>query len=112
MQNHNLVTLLNSLIGQQTALTNKLQITRDPDLANAISTEISEILHRIILTQNLLFQSDSAQLKDSVTAVKSADGALSAAINNFTKAADLINAVSTYLGYVDKAIDLAKTVGM
>jgi hypothetical protein len=112
MQNQNLVSLLNSLIAQQTALTDKLQSTADPGLAGTISTEIYEILHRIVLTQNLLFQSDSDQLKAAVAAVKNADGALSAAIAQMTKAADVINAVSTYLGYVDKAIDLAKAAGL
>ena len=109
MQNQDLVSLLNSLNAQQSALTDQLQDTTDPGLANAISTEIFEILHRIVLTQNLLFQSDSAQLRAAVATVKSADGTLSAAIGQITKAADVINAVSTYLAYVDKAIDLAKS---
>jgi hypothetical protein len=112
MQNQNIVSLLNLLIAQQTALTNKLQNTADPNLASAISTEIYEILHRIVLTQNLLFQSDSDQLKAAVAAVQSADVALSSAIGQITKATDVINAVSTYLGYADKAIDLAKAAGL
>jgi predicted neuraminidase len=94
----------------QTALTAKIQDTADPCLARAISTEIYEILHRIILAQNLLFQSDTDQLKASVAAVKNADGSLSTTLCKINKATDVTNAVATYLGYVDKAIDLAKTV--
>jgi flagellar motor protein MotB len=112
MQNPTIVSMLNSLMAQQAALTDQLQNTADPDLAGAISTEIYEILHRLVLTQNLLFQSDSDQLKAAMADVKKADGALCAAISQIKKATDVINAVSTYLGYVDKAIDLAKAAGL
>ncbi len=74
-----------------------------------ISTEIQEIAHRIILTQNLLFLDDSKELEDRINDVKSSSAELSTAIENIKEATDVINAVSTYLAVVDRAIDLAKT---
>ena len=110
-QNPDIQALYNSLCDQQDALSAEIQQTTDPKLAGAISTEIQEIAHRIILTQNLLFLADSPKLQDPVDNVKSASDKLSTAIDNIKDVTDVINAVSTYLADVDQAIDLAKTLG-
>ena len=67
-------------------------------------------MHRIVLAQNLLFQSDSSELQQSVKAVTGAAGQLQNAIKGVQKVADIVNGVSGYLLLVDKAIDLAKTL--
>jgi len=109
-QNASIVVIYQSLNAQQDALSEAIQKTTDPQLAGAISTESSEVLHRIILTQNLLFQSDSPALQKSASAVTNASGQLQSAILAVNNVSDLVNGVSTYLALVDKAIDLAKTL--
>lgn len=109
-QNTNIVDLYKSLCAQQDALSVKIQNETDPKLADAYSTENYEIMHRIVLTQSLLFQSDSAALQKSVQAVKTADGQLQSGLAKIKTAVDVVNAVSGYLSYVDQAIDLAKTL--
>lgn len=109
-QNQSIKALYQSLCAQQDALTTALQKCKDPDLADAISTENHELMHRIVLAQNLLFEDDSTALRQSVQAVTAASGTTQAAIDSMKKATDVINAVSGYLTLVDKAIDLAKVV--
>jgi hypothetical protein len=67
-------------------------------------------MHRIVLTQNLLFQSDSSELQANVKAVQTAAGQLQNTIANIQEAADVVNGVTQYLTLVDQAIDLAKTL--
>ena len=109
-QNKDILALYNSLSAQQAALSAAIQKTTDPNVADALSTESYEIMHRIVLAQNLLFQSDSTALQQSVTAVTNASGQLQTAITNIQKVSDVVNAVSSYLTLVDQAIDLAKTL--
>ncbi|HEV2693869.1 MAG TPA: hypothetical protein VG347_13330 [Verrucomicrobiae bacterium] len=109
-QNQTLVTLYKSLCAQQDALSSAIQKATDANVADAISTENYEVMHRIVLVQNLLFQADSPELQASVKAVKDASGQLESAIANIQRVTDFINGVSSYLELVDKAIDLAKTL--
>ena len=109
-QNPTIAALYKSLCDQQDALTTALQNCTDPNVTDAISTENAEVMHRIVLTQNLLFQSDSTALQQSVKAVTDASASLQTAIGKIQKATDVINAVSGYLTLVDKAVDLAKTL--
>jgi len=107
-QNPSIVALYNSLCAQQAALSAAIQKTTDPKLADAISTENFEIMHRIVVTQNQLFQSDSVALQQSVRAVTDASPQLQTAIRNIQTVTDVVNDVSCYLTLVDEAIDLAK----
>lgn len=109
-QNPNILSIYNSLCAQQDALSAAIQATTNPKLAAIISTEIQEIAHRIILTQNLLFVSDAPQLATQSDAVKASSKALSTAIGQIEKTTDFLNSVAGYLSDVDQAIDLAKTL--
>jgi len=109
-QNQDIVALYNSLCGHQDALSTAIQQTTDPNLANAISTEITEIAHRIMLAQNLLFKADSAKLSAAVNSISQASDKLTAAITSINNATVLIKSVSAYLALADQAIDLAKTL--
>jgi hypothetical protein len=79
-------------------------------LARTIVTEMQEILHRVDILQGLLFRQSSARLIREVEKVEEADGALADALTSAESAADYISGVSKFLGFVDKAIDLAKTL--
>jgi hypothetical protein len=109
-QNPSVAMLYQSICDQQDALTTALQNCTDPNLAEAISTENYEVIHRMVLTQNLLFKQDSPALQLSVQTVMAASGKLQTSIGQIQKAADVINAVTVYLTLVDKAIDLAKSL--
>jgi hypothetical protein len=109
-QNPSIAALYQSLCDQQDALTDALQNCTDPNLAGAISTENYEVMHRIVLAQNLLFKQDSPALKQNVQAVTDASSKLQTAIGKIQEASDVIDDVSNYLTLVDKAIDLAKSL--
>jgi hypothetical protein len=111
-QNPNILAIYNSLCNQQDSLSAAIQATGDPKLAATISTEIQEVAHRIILTQNLLFLADAPQLAATVNNVKTSSQDLSAAIKQIQQVTGFLNSVSTYLGYVDQAIDLAKKLAV
>jgi hypothetical protein len=110
-KNPTLINLYTSLCDQQDALSAAIQNTTDPKLATTLANENMEVMHRIILTQNLLFQADSAALQQSVTAVTASGTILQTAIGTYQKVTDVINGVSSYLTLVDTAIDLAKKIG-
>jgi len=109
-QNSSINALYQSLCAQQDALSAAIQSTTNPALAKTLSTENYEIMHRIILAQNLLFQQDSAELKQCVTDVSNASGKIQSCLAGIQKASDIINTISDFLVLVDKAIDLAKTL--
>jgi hypothetical protein len=109
-QNQSIVAIYNSLCDQQDALSTAIQATTDPKFAATIATEIAEIAHRIVLTQNLLFKQDSPQLTAGLDEIKTASQNLTAAIGAIQDTTGFVTSVSSYLTYVDKAIDLAKTL--
>jgi|SRR5690348_16708338 len=111
-QNQTILAIYNSLCDQQDALSAAIQTTTDPQLAVTISTEIDEIAHRIVLTQNLLFKQDSPQLTASVNDIKTASQSLTTAIAQIQNTIAFVNSVTSYLTYVDQAIDLAKTLAV
>jgi exonuclease VII small subunit len=108
--NPDLQQLHDLLLAQHEALYNKLDDVTDPAAAQAIVTEMSEILHRIDLVQGLLFRQTTSALKKSVQKVEDADSELTEAIKSAQSATDFIKGVSSYLAVVDQAIDLAKTL--
>jgi hypothetical protein len=109
-QNQTLITLYKLLCSQQDAISTAIQKATDPNVADTLSTENYEIMHRIVLVQNLLFQADSPQLQANVKAVTNSAAQLQNAIANINSVSGIVNDVSNYLGLVDEAIDLAKTV--
>lgn len=106
--NESLQQLHKLLLAQHAALADQLDDADDATLARAILTEMSEVLHRIALTQNLLFQKTSKSLENSLAKINDASDELTDALKTTKKAADIIAAVSGFLKFVDKAIDIAK----
>jgi hypothetical protein len=90
----------------------KRKSTADPDMKSAILTEMDEVLHRIDLAQNLLLVAVTDALKSALQDVQAADARVAADIKQIAEVAKFIQSVSTYLGYVDKAIDLAKQAAL
>lgn len=98
------------LCAQHNALAKKLEDETDPAKAQAILTEMQEILHRINLIQRLLFIESSKNLDNMLDKITDASAALTEEIRKIGKVVDFVKGVSQFLSYVDKAIDLAKTV--
>ncbi len=108
--NDDLKALHNLLLAQHRALSDKLSRETDPDKAEAILTEMQEILHRIDLVQGLLFRRSTKALTNALADVQSADTELTEAIRHIKDVASFVEAVADFLKYVDKAIDIAKTL--
>ena len=98
------------LLAQHQSLAAKLGSETDPAKAQAILTEMQEILHRIGLVQRELFKESSTALNNMLDKINDANDKLTAAIKKIGEVADFIKGVSQFLSYVDKAIDLAKTL--
>jgi len=108
--NNTLQAIHDLLVADVGALSEAYDTANDSNLASAISTEIGEITHRINLLQRLIFVQQSAKLDGMLPKIQTADAQVNVAIKTASKAADVINGISTFLGYVDKAIDFAKTL--
>lgn len=100
------------LLAQHMALAHALDDASDPDNAKAILLEMQEVLHRINLTENLLFAEESKELDAMLPAIKQANDALTASLQNIANVASFLASVSNFLKGVDQAIDLAKTLTM
>ena len=81
-------------------------------MADAILAEAQEVLHRINLTQNLLFVALKPALAAAVGKVKDADTKLKKDLQDIADTAKFIDKVTGFLGCVDKAIDIAKKVAL
>ena len=90
----------------------KRKSTTDPDMKNASLVEMDEMLHRIDLTQNLLLVAVTAELQSALKEVQVADIQVAVDIKQIAEVAKFIQCVSDFLGYVDKAIDLAKQAAL
>lgn len=109
-KNQDLSRLHGMLIARNKQLNNSLDTITDPALAQAVVTEMGEVLHRIDGVQRLLFKAASQNITTAVAVVDAANADLAASlqtINNITK---LVKTVSDFLTLVDAAIDLAKTL--
>ena len=110
--NANIKELHETLLGQHVALSEKLGNETNADNARAILVEMEEILHRISIAQGLLFRQNSAALSKSIEKIREADTELTNAIASAGKAADYVKAAGDFLKFVDKTLDLAKTLAV
>ena len=90
----------------------KRKSSADQKMKDACLVELNEVLHRIDLTQNLLLVAVTAALQNALQEVQTADAQVTADIRQIADVAKFIQSVSDFLGYVDKAIDLAKQAAL
>ena len=83
----------------------------DSDTVDAITTEISEVNHRVNLVGNLLFTQQSAKITTKVKSVTDATSDVEKDISQITCATGVVKTMTQFLVLVDKAIDTAKLVG-
>src|SRR5436853_6348692 len=100
------------LVAQVDALSNAIDQTDDTDAAKQLLLEMDEVTHRINIIQSLLFREASSELDAYLNQIKKANQSLTNAINSIQSVSDIIQKTTTFLTYVDKAIDLAKTLAV
>ena len=100
------------LVAQVDSLSKAIDQTDDRDVAKQLLLEMDEVVHRVNVIQNLLFRQDSAELDNELKNIKSANDDLNKSIKSIQGAADVVAKTTEVLKYVDKAIDLAKTLAV
>ena len=100
------------LVAQVDSLSKAIDQTDDRDVAKQLLLEMDEVVHRVNVIQNLLFRQDSAELDNELKNIKSANDDLNKSIKSIQGAADVVTKTTEVLKYVDKAIDLAKTLAV
>jgi hypothetical protein len=110
--NDNIKDILDTLLKQHQALLDEIDETNDADIASALVIELHEVLHRITISQQLLLNETNTKLEAAAGKVEDASKELTKSLGQIQKAADVVKGVSTFLTYVDKAIDLAKALGV
>jgi hypothetical protein len=108
--NPDLDSVHDALVDQVNALSEKLGDTSDPDLAQAIVTEMREVTHRVDIVQSLLFTAASNKIASRAADVKTASNDLTKSLDQITGVTSFVKDVTTFLTIVDKAIDLAKVL--
>jgi|GEM_PF-942781 len=109
--NPDLQTLHDSLIALVAQLADAIGTAPDSDTVDAITTEISEVNHRVNLVGNLLFTQQSARITTKVKSVTDATSDVEKDISQISSATDVVKTMTGFLVLVDKAIDTAKLVG-
>ena len=109
-QNDSLRDLQAVLVRQLKKLHDAMDDVTNSDQADAIVREMQEVNHRIALVGGLLFASQSKKLETKVAAVRKATQQVAAAISDLKNLQGFLDTLSDFLGLVDEAIDLAKTL--
>ena len=110
--NDSLKDLLDLLLAHHDTLSTQLDDVTDPVQARAVITEMRELLHRADLVQNLLLIATTKRLEAAINRVRQADQELTQQLKDIDHVNHFIKAVSDFLGYVDKAIDMAKKAAL
>lgn len=110
MKNPDLARLHRALGDLLDDLVREQEASNDPDTIRALAREIREVAFRITMVQQLLFKQQTAKLNAAVLQVDAAKQQLTAAIAQIDQLNKLIKTVSSFLGLVDKAIDIAKLI--
>lgn len=88
----------------------KLDTITDALVARKIALEVQEMTHRINIIQSLQFDQASQELAAKLPAIRSAHAQLLSSIQTINNVSAFVSAAATFLGCVDQAIDLARTL--
>ncbi len=100
------------LVARVQQLSQIMGTTTDPAAADKIVTEMQELVHRIDLSQTLIFTKGSDALTKSIDDINKANASLQSSINNIQNIAKFLNATTEFLKLVDQALDFAKTLAI
>jgi hypothetical protein len=105
------LTELHAMLGDIVdALVLKQEEATDPAIIKAIGDEIRETLFRVTNVQKARFKSQTDKVSAAVAKVKEAEGDLNAAMDEIDHINKFIKTISSFLGLVDKVIDLVKII--
>ena len=107
-RNPDLASLQRQLAGILDDLITAQETAETTDAVRTIAREIGEVNHRITLVGQLQFKQQTAKIKAAVEKVAAEKQTIDAAIAEIDRLNDFIKAISSFLGLVDKAIDVAK----
>lgn len=110
VKNPELVTLHRMLGEVVDDLVQKQEEATDPAVIRAIAVEIREVLFRMSSVQQALFKAQTDRIAEAVAKVADARADLAAAIAEIEKLNRFIKTISSFLGLVDKVVDLGKAV--
>jgi hypothetical protein len=110
MANSTIQQIHDLLVARVQQLSQIMGETTDPSSADKIVTEMQELVHRIDLSQKLIFTRGSDALTKSIGDINKANRSLQDAINHIQDIAKFLNATTEFLKFVDQALDLAKTL--
>ena len=100
----------NLLVSQVASLSNALSNTTDPGKAKQLLLEMQEVVHRVDVSQNLLFANTSKDLEDCLPGIRAANTTLQNSVRQIGQVATIIDDTVHLLKLVDQALDLAKTL--
>lgn len=100
------------LVAQVDKLSKAIDQTDDNAVAKQLLMEMDEIVHRVNVLQNLLFRQSSQKLENDLKDIKTANDDLDKSIKSIKTAGEVVAKTTELLKYVDKAIDLAKTLAI
>ena len=109
-QNESMRDLQNTLLREFKKLHDSLDDVTDPDRAEAIVREMQEVNHRIAMAGSVLFAAQADDLDGKVADVRKGVKKVNAAIADMKNLQAFLDAMTEFLGLVDEAIDLAKTL--
>jgi gamma-glutamylcyclotransferase (GGCT)/AIG2-like uncharacterized protein YtfP len=110
--NADLKSMHGNLLTLNQKLRNSLDDITDAAMAQAVVTEMREIVHRIDLILGLLFAASAKKISDAVKAVDQANEQALKSLDQIKTVTGVVRTVSGVLTLVDKAIDIAKTLAI
>src|SRR5215469_10443671 len=75
-------------------LQSKFNATTDPDMSEAILTEMQEVMHRIVLLQRQIFVGQSSKLSNLADQVDGVNQTLQQSLQTINQITDLVKAVA------------------
>jgi hypothetical protein len=84
--------------------------TDDPNCYSALNKELIEVNHRITMIGGLIFRERAAAIVTAAKRVQDSKEELVEAIKKIENLNNFIRTVSSFLGLVDKVIDIAKRI--
>ena len=107
-RNDDLERLHTSLIELIDQLADRQQQATSVDVVVALSREISEVNHRVVMVGQLVFHAATDKIVAAVKGVDDGRAAVDQAIREIDKLNRFLKVISGFLGLVDKVVDIAK----
>lgn len=109
-QNATIEQVHGMLVARMSDLSAALGKTTDPVKGDQIWLEMQEVMHRVNVSQNLLFAASSKELHGFLPGIQAANTALKESISQIGEVSKIINGTTQFLSVVDQALDLAKAL--